>query len=85
MPSFDLDESSGYSSSEFSSSSYREVMRSSFDVWEEGYPLSDHGAKGPHFLLLLAWATHGCDYNFSGPCGQLSTYAVERFLDAVTD
>jgi hypothetical protein len=28
----------------------------------------------------MPWATHGCDYNFSGPCGQLSTYAVERFL-----
>jgi acetyl esterase/lipase len=37
-----------------------------------------------HFLLRLPWATHGCDHNFRGPCGQLSTYAIERFLEAVT-
>jgi len=42
-------------------------------------------AGRPVFLLRLPWATHGCDANFSGPCGQLSTYAVERFLKAVTD
>ena len=36
------------------------------------------------FLLALPWATHGCDINFSGPCGQLSTYAIERFIAAVT-
>jgi acetyl esterase/lipase len=36
----------------------------------------------PHYYLALPWATHGCDYFFSGPCGQLSTYAVERFLAA---
>ena len=33
-----------------------------------------------HYYLDLPWATHGCDYNFSGPCGQISTYAIERFL-----
>lgn len=37
----------------------------------------------PHHYLALPWATHGCDYFLSGPCGQLSTYAVERFLAAV--
>lgn len=37
-------------------------------------------AGRPYFYLALPWATHGCDANFSGPCGQLSTYAVERFL-----
>jgi acetyl esterase/lipase len=37
-------------------------------------------ANRPHFFLRLPWATHGCDYNFSGPCGQLSTYAIETFL-----
>ena len=37
----------------------------------------------PHYFLNLPWATHGCDYNFNGPCGQLSTYAVERFLGFV--
>jgi acetyl esterase/lipase len=37
----------------------------------------------PHFYLCLPWATHGCDVNFSGPSGQVSTYAVERFLAGV--
>jgi dipeptidyl aminopeptidase/acylaminoacyl peptidase len=37
----------------------------------------------PHLLLQLPWATHGADANFSGPSGQLSTYAVERFLAVV--
>jgi acetyl esterase/lipase len=37
----------------------------------------------PHYFLDLPWATHGCDYVFSGPCGQISTYAVERFLSGV--
>ena len=36
-----------------------------------------------HFFLRLPWATHGCDYNFNGPCGQISTYAIERFLAVV--
>lgn len=37
-----------------------------------------------HLLMRLPWATHGCDYNFSGPCAQLGTFALERFLAAVT-
>lgn len=40
-------------------------------------------AGRPHMLLELPWATHGCDYVFNGPCGQVSTYAIERFLAAV--
>ncbi len=36
-----------------------------------------------HEYLELPWATHGCDYAFSGPCGQVTTYAVERFLARV--
>ena len=40
-------------------------------------------AKVPHLFLRLPWAAHGCDYVFSGPCGQITTYAVERFLSAV--
>ena len=36
-----------------------------------------------HLLLCLPWATHGGDFNFSGPSGQLSTYAIERFLATV--
>lgn len=37
-------------------------------------------AKRPHLLLRLPWATHGCDANLSGPSGQLSLYAIDRFL-----
>lgn len=37
----------------------------------------------PHLYLALPWATHGCDANLSGPAGQLSLYAVERFLASV--
>ena len=40
-------------------------------------------AHRPHFFLRLPWATHGCDYNFNGPCGQISTYAIEIFLGEV--
>jgi acetyl esterase/lipase len=40
-------------------------------------------ANRPHLLLRLPWATHSCDYNFNGPCGQISTYAVENFLGEV--
>ncbi len=41
-------------------------------------------AQRPHYFLRLPWATHGCDVNLSGPCGQISTYVIERFLAAVT-
>ncbi|MBI2385384.1 MAG: alpha/beta hydrolase [Elusimicrobia bacterium] len=51
------------------------------------WPLHEYRLSGklkaagvPHYFLNMPWATHGCDYNFNGPCGQLSTYAVERFL-----
>lgn len=37
-----------------------------------------------HYYLNLPWATHGFDFHLNGPGGQLSTYAVMRFLDAVT-
>ncbi len=40
--------------------------------------------KVPYYFLSLPWATHGCDYNINGPSGQVSTYAVERFLNSVT-
>jgi len=52
-------------------------------VWPlHDYRLSEKLAAAgvPHYFLNMPWATHGCDYNFNGPCGQLSTYAVERFL-----
>ncbi|HEY4063899.1 MAG TPA: alpha/beta hydrolase [Puia sp.] len=45
--------------------------------------LSDSGVR--HFLLTLPWATHGFDYTLHGPGGQLSTYSVEKFLQAVTN
>jgi acetyl esterase/lipase len=41
-------------------------------------------ARAPHLFIELPWGTHGCDYVFNGPCGQISTYAIERFLSAVT-
>ena len=40
-------------------------------------------ARVPHLLVRLPWATHGGDFNFSGPSGQITTYAIERFLVAV--
>ncbi len=47
--------------------------------------LSTHLAEVdvPHVVVHMPWATHGCDYVFSGPCGQISTYAVEQFLGSV--
>jgi acetyl esterase/lipase len=44
--------------------------------------LQQNGIK--HYWLQLPWATHGFDYNLNGPGGQLSTFAVEVFLSAVT-
>ena len=38
-----------------------------------------------HMVLPLPWATHGCDANFVGPSGQLSTWAIERFVRHVLD
>lgn len=35
-----------------------------------------------HLHLRLPWATHGFDHNLGGPGGQISTYAVEVFLEA---
>jgi acetyl esterase/lipase len=37
-----------------------------------------------HYWLKLPWATHGFDFILNGPGGQLSTYAVERFLKETT-
>jgi acetyl esterase/lipase len=44
--------------------------------------LTANGIK--HYFLSLPWGTHGFDYNLKGPGGQLSTYAVERFLRNIT-
>lgn len=40
--------------------------------------------KVPYYFLSLPYATHGCDYSINSPGGQVSTYAVEQFLHAVT-
>lgn len=42
-----------------------------------------HQLRVPHVYVKLPWATHGCDSNFHGPCGQVTTYAIERFLSFV--
>jgi acetyl esterase/lipase len=36
-----------------------------------------------NMFVRLPWAAHGCDWSFNGPCGQITTYAVEQFLDRV--
>jgi acetyl esterase/lipase len=38
----------------------------------------------PHVFLDLPWATHAFDYNEHGPSGQLTGFAIEWFLRAVT-
>jgi acetyl esterase/lipase len=44
--------------------------------------LTDAGV--PHVFISLPWATHAFEVNVNGPGGQLTTYAVEWFLAAVT-
>lgn len=44
--------------------------------------LQQHNIR--HYWLKLPWATHGFDYNLNGPGGQLSTFAVETFLNTIT-
>jgi acetyl esterase/lipase len=56
-------------------------------VWvEQSRRLADRlaAARRPHLLIELPWATHGCDFALAGPCGQITLFAVERFLAAVT-
>lgn len=38
-----------------------------------------------NYFLQLPFATHGCDYSLKSPAGQLCTYAVEWFLNSVTN
>ena len=38
----------------------------------------------PRCYVALPWATHAFDFNLHGPGGQLSTFAVDWFLDRVT-
>ncbi len=36
-----------------------------------------------HYFVSLPFATHACDYSINSPGGQLTTYAVERFIQSV--
>lgn len=36
----------------------------------------------PHVYVELPWGTHAFDYNFYGPGGQISTFAIEWFLSS---
>lgn len=38
----------------------------------------------PCVFVSLPWATHAFEFNLAGPGGQLTTYALERFLAKVT-
>jgi acetyl esterase/lipase len=55
-------------------------------AYEHSRRLSDTLKKNlvPHYWLQLPWATHGFDHHLNGPGGQLSTYAVQRFLQKVS-
>ena len=37
-------------------------------------------ARRPFRYLRLPWATHGCDFNPNGPCGQITEAAVREFI-----
>jgi acetyl esterase/lipase len=39
----------------------------------------------PHLYIELPWGTHAFDYNFNGPGGQISRFAVERFLRSIAE
>jgi len=43
--------------------------------------LAEEGVQ--HLVVTLPWATHGLEANPTGPSGQISTWAVERFLATV--
>ncbi len=38
----------------------------------------------PHLFVQMPWATHAFDYNIHGPGGQIATWAIENFVQAVT-
>jgi acetyl esterase/lipase len=40
-------------------------------------------ASVKHLFVRLPWATHGCDWSFQGPCGQISTYTIEHFFERI--
>ncbi len=56
-------------------------------VWHKQSERLDQRLKDagvPHVFISLPWATHAFEYNLNGPGGQLTTFAVEWFLAAVT-
>jgi acetyl esterase/lipase len=55
-------------------------------AYEHSVHLQDKLTKNhvPFYFLNLPCATHGCDYNINGPDGQVTTYAIERFIASVT-
>jgi acetyl esterase/lipase len=54
-------------------------------AYEHSQRLSDKLKQNtvPHYWLRLPWATHGFDHHLNGPGGQLSTFAVGRFLQQI--
>lgn len=44
--------------------------------------LTEQGVK--HYFLELPWATHAFDFNPHGPGGQITEWAILRFLEEVT-
>lgn len=55
-------------------------------AWEHSRRLSEKlkGLGVPNVFLSLPWATHACDFTMNGPSGQLSTYAIRRFLNSLS-
>jgi acetyl esterase/lipase len=43
--------------------------------------LAQRGVR--HMLIELPWANHGFEANWFGPSGQITSWSVDRFLDAV--
>lgn len=52
-------------------------------VWERHTERLEARLKAagvPHAVVWLPWATHAFEFNLSGPGGQVTTYALARFL-----
>ena len=60
----------------------RDELVSSYQSTRLARRLAEAGVS--HLNIGLPWATHGFDYIFRGPGGQISTYAMEYFLDRVS-
>jgi acetyl esterase/lipase len=60
----------------------RDELVSSYQSSRLTERLAEAGVR--HLNVELPWATHGFDFIFRGPGGQISTYAIEYFLACVT-